>query len=164
MYTISCGFLTDGEEDQLSRSEMEAKDAKFKSIAGLALMNVCDSEKQSTKFDNLLLVIDTALQCIKYVPNISFLWRSARETFSIYKLDLVFDHEQKGTDFFPFSLKPGIPSEYQLIATNPVSSKINLIEFSQSYKEEIVLSNHNSRKELSPSRLRSLERQILLHR
>ena len=32
---------------------MEAKDAKWKSIAGLALMNVYDPEKQSTKFDDL---------------------------------------------------------------------------------------------------------------
>ena len=164
VHTISCGFLTDGEEDQLSNSEMEAKDAEFKSTAGLAQMNVYDPEKQSTKFDNILLVADTALQCIKYVPNISCLWRSTRETFSIYKLNLVFDHEQKGADFFPFSLKTGVLSEYQLTATNPVSSKINLIELSQSYKDEIVLSHHNSRKDLSPSRLRSLERQILLHR
>ena len=43
---------------------MEAKDAKWKSIAGLALMNVYDPEKQITKFDDLLLVADTALQYI----------------------------------------------------------------------------------------------------
>ena len=95
---MSCGFLTDGEENQLSDSEMEAKDAKWKSIAGLALMNVYDPEKKSTKFDNLLLVTDTALQCIKYARNISCLRRSPRETFSVSKLNLVFDHEQKGTD------------------------------------------------------------------
>ena len=69
--TMSCGFLKNGEEDQVSDSEMEAKDAKWKSIAGLALINVYDPEKQSTKFDDLLLVADTALQCIKCVPNIS---------------------------------------------------------------------------------------------
>ena len=109
---------------------MEAKDAKWKSIAGLALMNVYDSEKQSTKFDDLLLVTDTALQCIKCVPNISCLCRSPRETFSVYKLSLLFDHEQEGTDFFPFSLKTGVPNEYKLIATNPVTSKIHLIELS----------------------------------
>ena len=34
-------------------------------------MNVYDPEKQSTKFDDLLLVADTALQCIRCVPNIS---------------------------------------------------------------------------------------------
>ena len=59
-------------------------------------MNVYDPEKQSTEFDDLL-VADTALQC---VPNILCLWRSPRETFPIYKLNLVFDHEQEGADFF----------------------------------------------------------------
>ena len=104
---IFCGFLKDGEEDQVSDSEMEAKDAKWKSIAGSALMNVYDPEKQSTKFDDRLLVADTALQSIKCVPNISCLWRSPREAFPIYKRNLVFDHEQEGADFFPFSLKTG---------------------------------------------------------
>ena len=49
---------------------MEAKDAKWESIAGSSLMNVYDPEKQCMKFDDLLLVADTALQCIKCVPNI----------------------------------------------------------------------------------------------
>ena len=102
-------------------------------------MNVYDPEKQSTKFDNLLLVADTALPCIKYVPHISCLCRSPRETFSIYKLNLLFDHEQTDADFFQFSLKTGVPNEYQLIATNPVSSKIYLNESPQSYKEAVVL-------------------------
>ena len=78
-------------------------DAKWKSIEGLALTNIYDPEKQSTKFDDFLLVANTALRCTKYVPNISCLWRSPRETFSIYKLNLVFDHEQEGADFFPFT-------------------------------------------------------------
>ena len=81
VYTVSCGFLKHDEKDQVSDSGMEAKDAKWKSIAGLALMNVYDPEKQSTKFDDLVLVADTALQCIKCVRNISCLWRSPRETF-----------------------------------------------------------------------------------
>ena len=85
---IFCGFLKDGEEDQVSDSEMEAKDAKWKSIAGSARMNVYDPEKQSTKFDDLLLVADTALQCIKCVPNIPCLWRSPRETFLFTSLIL----------------------------------------------------------------------------
>ena len=50
-------------------------------------MNVYDPEKQSTKFDDLL-VADTALQCIKYVPNISCLWRYPRETFFFTSLIL----------------------------------------------------------------------------
>ena len=104
----------------------------------IALMNFYDPEKQSTRFDDLL-VADTASECIKCVSNISCLRRSPRETFSIYKLNLVFDHEQEGADFFPFSLKTGVPNEYQLIDTNPVSSKIYLIELSQSYKEAVVL-------------------------
>ena len=62
-------------------------------------MNVYDPEKKGTKFDDLLLVADTALQGIKCVPNISCLWRSPSETFSIYKLNLAFDHEQEGADF-----------------------------------------------------------------
>ena len=79
------------------------KDEKWKSIAGLVLMNnVYDPEKQSTKFDDLLLAADTALQCIKSVSNISCLWRSLGETFSFYKLNLVFAHEQESADFFPF--------------------------------------------------------------
>ena len=40
---------------------MEAKDAKWKSIAGPALMKVYDPEKQSTKFDDLLLVLYSVL-------------------------------------------------------------------------------------------------------
>ena len=72
----------------MSDSEMEAKDAKWKSIAGLALMNVYDPEKQSTKFDDLVLVAGTALQCVKCVPNISCLWRSPRETFFLTSLVL----------------------------------------------------------------------------
>ena len=55
VYTIYCGFLKDGEGHQVFDSEMEAKDAKWKSIEGLALMNVYDPEKQNTKVDNLLL-------------------------------------------------------------------------------------------------------------
>ena len=106
---MSSRLLKDGEEDQVSHSEMKAKDAKWKSIAGLTLMNVYNPEKQSTKFDDLLLAADTPLQCIMCVPNISCLWRSPRETFSIYKLNLVFDHEQEGIDFFSFSLKTGVP-------------------------------------------------------
>ena len=51
----------------------------------------------------------------------------------------MFDHEQEGADFFPFSLETGVPNEYQLIATNPVSYKIYLIELSPSYKEAAVL-------------------------
>ena len=86
---MSRGFLKDGEEDQVSDFEEEAKDAKWKSIAGLALMNAYDPEKQSKKSDNLVLVPDAALQCIKCVPNISYLWRSPMKTFSIYKLNLV---------------------------------------------------------------------------
>ena len=85
---MSCGFIKDGEEGQVSDSEMEAKDAKWKSVAGLSLMNVYDLEKQSTKFDDLLLVEDTASQCINCVPNTSCLWRSPRETFFIYQLNL----------------------------------------------------------------------------
>ena len=138
IYTVSCGFLKHDEKDQVSDCEMEAKDAKWKSIAGLALMNVYDPEKQSPKFDDLRLVADTALQCIKCVPNISCLWRSPRETF-FYKLNLVFDHEQESADFFLFSLITGVPNEYQLIATNPVSYKIHLIELSPSYKEAVAL-------------------------
>ena len=99
-------------------------------ICRISTYECFDPEKQSTKFDDLLLVADTALQCIKCVPNISCLWRSPRKAFSIYKLNLVFDHEQEGADFFPSSLKTGVPNEYQLIATNPVSSKIYLIELS----------------------------------
>ena len=81
VYTVSCGFLKHDEKDQISDSGMEAKDAEWKSIAGSALMNVYDPEKQSTKFGDLRLVADTALQCIKCVPNISCSWRSPRETF-----------------------------------------------------------------------------------
>ena len=66
---MPCRFLQNGEEDQVFDSEMEAKDAKWKSIAGLAFMNVHDPEKQSTKFDDLLLLADTALQCIKCISN-----------------------------------------------------------------------------------------------
>ena len=50
---MSCRFSKDGEEDQVYDSEMEAKDAIWKSITGLALMNALDPEKQSTKFDYL---------------------------------------------------------------------------------------------------------------
>ena len=46
---------------------MKAKDAKRKLIAGLTLMNVYDPGKQSTKFDDLLLVANTALHCIRCV-------------------------------------------------------------------------------------------------
>ena len=46
---MSYVFLKDDEKSQASNSEIEAKDAKWKSIAGLALMNVYDLEKQSTK-------------------------------------------------------------------------------------------------------------------
>ena len=51
----------------------------------------------------------------------------------------MFDHEQESTYFFPFSLKTDVPNEYQLIATNPVSYKIYLIELSPSYKEAVAL-------------------------
>ena len=35
-----------------------------------------------------------------------------------------------GADFFPFTLETVVPNKYQLIATNPMSSKIYLIELS----------------------------------
>ena len=41
-------------------------------------------------------------------------------------LIFVFEHEQEGADFFPFSLKTGVSNEYQLIATSPMNSKIYL--------------------------------------
>ena len=85
---MSCVFLKDDEKSQGSNSEMEAKDAKWKSIAGLALMNVYDPEKRRTKFDDLLLVSDTALQCFKSVPEISCLWRCPREIFLFTSLIL----------------------------------------------------------------------------
>ena len=85
LMTISLAFITFDrhqskekymqfeEEDQVSDSEIEAEDAKWKSITGLALIIVCDPDKQSMKFDDLRLVADTALWCIKCVPNISCL-------------------------------------------------------------------------------------------
>ena len=88
VYTVSCGFLKHSEEDRVSDSQIEDKDAKWKSIARLALMNVYDPEKQSTKFDDLL-VADTALQFIKCVTNISCLWRSPRETSPTQALSCV---------------------------------------------------------------------------
>ena len=51
----------------------------------------------------------------------------------------MFDLEQVGADLFPLTLKTGVPNEYQLIATDPVSYKIYLIELSHSYKEAAVL-------------------------
>ena len=64
---MSCRFLKDGEEDQVSDSEMEAKVAKWKSIAGLALMNVYDPDKQIRKFDDLHLVADTVYSTKHFV-------------------------------------------------------------------------------------------------
>ena len=55
---------------------MKAKDANWKSVAGLALMNVYDLEKQSAKFDDLLLVADTALQCTKHFVFMEVSWRN----------------------------------------------------------------------------------------
>ena len=85
---MSCVFLKDDKKYQASNSEMEAKDAKWKSMAVLALMNVYDPEIQSTKFDDLLLVSDTTFQCFKSVPDISCLWRSPREIFLFISLIL----------------------------------------------------------------------------
>ena len=51
----------------------------------------------------------------------------------------MFDYEQEGADFFPFSLKTSVPNENQLIVTNLASYKIYLIELSPSYKEAVVL-------------------------
>ena len=73
IYETSCRLFKDGREDQESHSEMKVKDAKWKIFAGLTPRNVYDPEKESTKFDDLLLVADTALQCIRCVPNISCL-------------------------------------------------------------------------------------------
>ena len=73
VYTMSCRLFKDGKEDQVSHSEMKVKDAKWKIFGGLTLRNVYNPEKQSTKFDDLFLVADTALQCIRCVPNISCL-------------------------------------------------------------------------------------------
>ena len=44
----------------------------------------------------------------------------------------MFEYEQEGADFFPFSLKTGLPNEH-------VTSKIYLSELSHSYKEAVVL-------------------------
>ena len=80
--TIFSGSLKDGEEDPTSVFER----CKVESIARLMLMNVYNPEKQNVhKFDDLLLVADTALQSIRCVPNFSYLWRSPRKTFLIYK-------------------------------------------------------------------------------
>ena len=51
----------------------------------------------------------------------------------------MFDYKQEDADFFPFSLKTGLPNENQLIATNSVSYKIYLIQLFPSHKEAVVL-------------------------
>ena len=58
-----------------------------------------------------------------------------------YKLNLVFDHDQEGADFFPFSLKTGVLNKYKLIATNPVSCKIYLIELSHLTKKQLLFAS-----------------------
>ena len=62
----------------------------------------------------------------------------------------MFDHEQEGADFFPLSLKTGVPNEYKLITTNPASSKKYLIELPESYKEAVVIRIIIQQKYLSP--------------
>ena len=70
VYTIFSGFLKDGQEDPISVSKMKAKDASWKSVARLMLRNVY---KTHTKFCDLLLAANTALQSIRCVPNVSYL-------------------------------------------------------------------------------------------
>ena len=79
---------------------MKAKDTSWKSMARLMLMNVYNPEKQNIhKIRRLLLTADKVLWSINCVPNVSYLWRSPRETLHmIYKLNVVFDSEQGGAD------------------------------------------------------------------
>ena len=104
----------------------------------MALINTFNPEKQSTKFDDILLVADTSLQAIRCIPNVACLWKSPRETFSIYKLR-IFDNDEGQDDFFPFSVRSGLPNDNQFIVTNPVKAKIYLTELSPGYKEAAVL-------------------------
>ena len=137
IYTISSGCLADEENDTVAHSEIKAKEARWKSIAGLALMNTFNPEKQSTKFDDLLLVADTSSQTIRCIPKVSCLWKSPRETFSMYKLQ-IFDNDESQDDFFPFAVRSGLPNDNQFIVTNPVKAKINLMQLSLGYKEAAV--------------------------
>ena len=138
IYTISSGCLADEENDLVAHSEIKAKEARWKSIGGLALMNTFNPEKQSTKFDDVLLVADTSLQTIRCIPKVSCLWKSPRETFSMYKLQ-IFDNDESQDDFFPFAVRSGLPNDNQFIVTNPVKAKIYLMQLSPGYKEAAVL-------------------------
>ena len=138
IYTISCGCLADEENDPVAHSEIKAKEARWKSIGGLALMNTFNPEKQSTKLDDLLLVADTSLQTIRCIPKVSCLRKSPRETFSVYKLQ-IFDNDESQDDFFPFAVRSGLPNDNQFIVTNPVMAKIYLMQLSPGYKEAAVL-------------------------
>ena len=95
--------------------------------------------RNTTKFDDLLLVADTSFQSIRCVQDVSLLWKSPTETFHIYTLDINFDTDHNKETFFPFSLKTCLPNEKQFIVTNPVIGKIYIMEISDSYREAMIL-------------------------
>ena len=118
---------------------MKAKEAKWTSITGLALMDKYERNRNTTKFDDLLLVVETCLQSICCVQDVSLLWISPTETFHIYTLDINFDTDHNKKTFFPFSLKTCLPNEKQFIVTNPVIGKIYIMEISDSYCKAMIL-------------------------
>ena len=140
LHKISMGHLEeDNIKDLIGFSETKAKEAKWKSIAGLAVMNVYDPLKNTTKYDDILLIADTELQAIRCSLSVSLFWKSPRDTFAIYKLKIVFGSDMEEEGFYPFSVKGGLPNEKQFIVTNHVRAKIYLMQFQVSHKEAIVL-------------------------
>ena len=111
LYTINKGSLNIDEEDPVTSAGVKAKEAKWSSISGLALMDKYDRNRNTTKFDDLLLVADTSLQSIPCVQDVSLLWKSPTETFRIYTMDINFDTDHNKETFFPFSLKTCLPNE-----------------------------------------------------
>ena len=106
LHKISMGHLEeDNSQDPIGFSETKAKEAKWKSIAGLAVMNMYDPLKNTTKYDDILLIADTELQAIRCIPSVSLLWKLPRDTFAIYKLKIVFGSDMEKEGFYPFSVK-----------------------------------------------------------
>ena len=139
LYTINKGSLNIDKEDPVTSAGVKAKEAKWLSVSGLALIDKYDRNRNTTKFDDLLLVADTSLQSIRCVQDVSLLWKSPTETFHIYTLDINFDTDHNKETFFPFSLKTCLPNEKQFIVTNPVIGKIYIMEISDSYREAMIL-------------------------
>ena len=67
------------------------------------------------------------------IPDLSLLWRSTREVFTVYTSDIQFHSDSIKQNFFPFS------NESDFILTYPVAGNVYIMRISENYMQAHIL-------------------------